>query len=750
MLKFRCWAFTVLLLFIVSLLFLSGAKIRSPELILYAKMGSGFSTIDVKLDIKPDVEASLYPSIYYLAIAKGFATDDPDAEKILSYINGTITEGLQEGLAVRGQWTASSQYDGQVLSLSGGENVNRILGETGFIDGYRYDLFMISLIEDPLAEDSFVGASSVKVAVARDIMAMPFDSMGKDKTFTIRALDKVDPGRQLANIGRLADLYYETQGNLGTLDFLSYKYILVSDIDLQGYENWKPINFNGEFDGGGYCIKNLQIRLENEAESTLKNAYGLFGTLENAVIRNLHMESANISLEYPCKLGTLAGEAINTNFENIQIENVQVSGGVSTGGIVGEMQGSGTLNTCRFNGKVSGFCNVGGLVGKAYSDDKLGITIKNGISRGMVSIIANDNITHEKSSESAESAIGGLAGTITGCTVVDSVSAGSALVSTGGGSIGGFIGKASNSAFKGCQAIRDIKGKDQAGGFVGDLSGKIMLVACYAFGDVYGEKDVGGFVGSTNGNTLTENANHSIKIVQCHSSGMAQAEKGSAGGFAGSLAYTAVDGCSAEGDIWSTGTAAGGFVGQLTNKSRITNACAYGSVNNTDGIFTGGFVGLITHGSCIEYSFSAGDVVGKGYTGGFAGSIATAGAPNTLFGCLSFAQWILSNDDGGIHRIVGKMEHKGVNNCYAYLGSVVAVTDIGEYSASLRHVHPNAYGSDGGDFNNQTIEGILVRLGWDRHYWSFDWEQENEDPTQILYKPRIISGYRQILPVIVF
>ena len=38
---------------------------------------------------------------------------------------------------------------------------------------------------------------------------------------------------------------------------------------------------------------------------------------------------------------------------------------------------------------------------------------------------------------------------------------------------------------------------------------------------------------------------------------------------------------------------------------------------------------------------------------------------------------------------------------------------------------------DGGDVNNQTVEGILTRLGWGRHYWCFDWEDD------VLKKPRL-------------
>ena len=336
-----------------------------------------------------------------------------------------------------------------------------------------------------------------------------------------------------------------------------------------------------------------------------------------------------------------------------------------------------------------------------------------------------------------------LNSTIVDCTVSGTV------VYTDTGSAGGVVGYASGSAFKGCEAYVDVKGKSCVGGFAGSLANESMLVNCRSYGDVYGEKIVGGFVGTTEGVKLSENANHSIKLVQCHSFGDVElvrgvavvpvdgiaggfagvATDGIAGGFAGDLSYTVADAVSASGEVMANNAVVGGFVGRLTHRSRITNACAYGDVNNVSGKQTGGFVGLITHGSGIEYAFSSGDVSGSQDTGGFAGAISSLGAPNTLFACLSFANWVLSDGNGsGLNRLIGRMDHEGVNNCYAYLGSMV--TSGGD---TLLHVSPNAYGVDGGDINNQTIEGILSRLGWDQRYWSFEWASD------ILRKPKLIQ-----------
>ena len=291
------------------------------------------------------------------------------------------------------------------------------------------------------------------------------------------------------------------------------------------------------------------------------------------------------------------------------------------------------------------------------------------------------------------------------------------------GPAGGFAGKAVGSIFKDCHSYVDVDGGYQVGGFVGSLLEWAMLVDCYAYGNVYGDWAVGGFIGSAQGEELSENANHSIKISQCGSFGDVVGKSGMAGGFAGSMAYAFADGCQAWSDVTSVGISdgidTGGFVGRLTHRSRVTRSYAYGDVgraglsrgNGPSGGTgpSGGFVGLLTHGSGIEYSFSSGNVVGGNDVGGFAGAIAAPGAPNTIFACISFAPWVVSSCErkGNAGRLVGRMDHNGVNNCFGYLGSVVASAE------TLRHVQPNPYGPDGGDVNSQTIADILKRIGWE-------------------------------------
>lgn len=123
----------------------------------------------------------------------------------------------------------------------------------------------------------------------------------------------------------------------------SDKYFKVtSDIDLAGVE-WIPIGrgfadnkscmFTGTFDGDGHTISNLYV---NNPE---KDYQGLFGN------------------------------AANANFKNLNLINVQVTGNLDVGGVVGvNLVSSGThvIENCCVMGNVSGKSAVGGVVGYNY------------------------------------------------------------------------------------------------------------------------------------------------------------------------------------------------------------------------------------------------------------------------------------------------------------------------------------------------------------------------------------------------
>ena len=114
------------------------------------------------------------------------------------------------------------------------------------------------------------------------------------------------------------------------------EFVLADDIDLSGID-WVPIGLNNAFssgfDGNGYTISNLKCGEEGD-----ESYRGLFGVINDGVIKNLGIENAEVSGEL--HVGLLAGAVYNSKIEN-----------------------------CYASGRVIGVKDVGGLIGGAYAQD---------------------------------------------------------------------------------------------------------------------------------------------------------------------------------------------------------------------------------------------------------------------------------------------------------------------------------------------------------------------------------------------
>ncbi len=131
--------------------------------------------------------------------------------------------------------------------------------------------------------------------------------------------------------------------------------------------------FKGTFDGQGHTIKNL-----NQNTWALDNGYsygdlglGLFGAVENATIKNLNIDGAEISGE-SALCGTIAAVAGDgCSFDNITIKNANVADyQYYAGGIVGWASGKQNYTNCKIDASTSiaaqwgDFDNsIGGLIG---------------------------------------------------------------------------------------------------------------------------------------------------------------------------------------------------------------------------------------------------------------------------------------------------------------------------------------------------------------------------------------------------
>jgi hypothetical protein len=138
---------------------------------------------------------------------------------------------------------------------------------------------------------------------------------------------------------------------------LTANYVLISDIDLSGFENWQPIGvfqsksdapedveipkpevaFRGTFDGNGHTISNLKIA------APMNMAVGLFGCVlgegnTKGYIKNLTLKDIDITGAY------LVGGAVGLQFMNFEVENVTLTG----------------------KNKLAGLQGIGGIVGTGF------------------------------------------------------------------------------------------------------------------------------------------------------------------------------------------------------------------------------------------------------------------------------------------------------------------------------------------------------------------------------------------------
>lgn len=142
---------------------------------------------------------------------------------------------------------------------------------------------------------------------------------------------------------------YDAAGLKDAANHPGARFLLMNDIDLAG-EDWTPIPFSGELDGGGHGIYNLEVtRVGAEIRTTVDGNMkkyestfaGLFSVAENANIHDLKVIGAHVEVdgETHCFAAVVAGYADNADFTNVTVDgrarlnNYAVMAGV--GGLAG-------------------------------------------------------------------------------------------------------------------------------------------------------------------------------------------------------------------------------------------------------------------------------------------------------------------------------------------------------------------------------------------------------------------------------
>ncbi len=236
----------------------------------------------------------------------------------------------------------------------------------------------------------------------------------------------------------------------------SGKYILMNDIDLSGID-WVPLCqglkkdgsdiFRGILDGNGYSIKNLNIKVDEGADT---ENVGFFGKTEDAAITNINFENAQIQTPETYtkgSVGIIAGTASGTSFENITVSG-DLTGHQKVGGLVGTISDYGVLLNNQVALHNSSFKNINsnvninssyyagalaGYINSTYSNDLViencnasgSITVQEKCAGGFIGESGDTIITINKSTSSVnlscpnteDPRVGGFVGCIDGSKI---------------------------------------------------------------------------------------------------------------------------------------------------------------------------------------------------------------------------------------------------------------------------------------------------------------------------------------------
>jgi len=333
-------------------------------------------------------------------------------------------------------------------------------------------------------------------------------------------------------------------------------FVLINDIDLDvapynegagwdpigSYAGWEdPANeyFSGTFDGGLYTISGL---FSNRPAT---DGIGLFGCTDGAVI------------------------------EDLQLSDVDITGDLYVGGLVGFAQDTTIANT-----------------------GTTGIVTSSGGGRG-----------------------GGLAGMVIASSTIIGSSSSCTVDVTASTNAGGLVGQLEESTIEDSFATGTVTGaQDLVAGLVGEAREACSIIRCYATGDVAGDGYVGGLVGDlSHGSSITDS--YATGTVDGTGSWRVGGLVGTAGSHTGDGEVSAISGSFATGAVIGL-NAVGGLVGDVNNNSggEVTISDCYATGNITGTGYVGGLIGESSADVTIANSYAAGAVTGSTDVGGLAGS----------------------------------------------------------------------------------------------------------------------------------
>ena len=221
---------------------------------------------------------------------------------------------------------------------------------------------------------------------------------------------------------------------------------MTNNITLDNEEEWTPIGkydststnpddevnkcFMGIFDGKFHKISNLNI-------NSTEKGKGLFAIIKQATIKNLGIDSGNISSS--SSIGGIVGYAYNNAKIINCYNNATITGGDRyVGGIVGYARINVSIENCYNSGTIIGKYNAGGISGE-INDSKI-LNCYN---------IGNINAT--------ETPIGGISGVIiNNSSIINSYNTGNITTTKNSNKVGAIIGYLKESIAENCYFLENI------------------------------------------------------------------------------------------------------------------------------------------------------------------------------------------------------------------------------------------------------------------------------------------------------
>ena len=328
--------------------------------------------------------------------------------------------------------------------------------------------------------------------------------------------------------------------------------VLTADIDLS-YQPWCGIGtsapFIGTLDGQGYAVSGLYI-----SGLSGRTALGLFGTAEDAVLRDL----------------TVSGAIDLTGADMADIPEL-----LSVGGLLGRAGGGTTVEGCTAqvditvalpNADASRSAALGGVAGRLAGDGEHRLTDCR--SEGSLTVTLAAGSRHPGGG--GQGGAGGIAGSITSAAaLMRCVNTGTVTVGRAAG-VGGIAGRldggdaaitvtqCANQGQVSNDTAASLLRRGGTGGIAGlAISGSVTIDSCYNTGVIAGHTIVGGILGGESGDYaagIPSYAGNSALVVQnCYNAGTLRT--GTSTQRIGSLAGYPLDGCYRDGLTVLTGCA---------------------------------------------------------------------------------------------------------------------------------------------------------------------------------------------------